>query len=240
MKKQDPHSEYPQDLPVGDDQPDLERRRTLQLIAAITALGTGLGVHLSTALGAGPAPAPPRPRPRYFKVERPPRPGISQVKPVPAYPGATHLKGGAPTAIYGKVPGAIQDKHYPGAMQLKGAPPARYGKVPGVIQHKNYPGALQFKSRPGAQRNGWKVEEGEGVAPSAGYGKIEAFPGARYGKVEKGDPVAPAAGMMKGEMAPGAAQLKGEVLPGASQHKGELAPEEQPSGFVPGASMDKH
>lgn len=109
-----------------EQSPDRQRRQTLQLIAAVTALGSGLGVHLPTALAAGVARTPPPPGmlPEQQKPQagpgqgkpKAPRPGASQAKPIPAMPGASQAK---PIPA---MPGATQAKPIPaqpGASQFK-------------------------------------------------------------------------------------------------------------------------
>lgn len=160
MNKQDPKHTT---LPNTEEQPDLGRRHTMQLFAAVTALGTGLGVHLSTALATGISTTPPRPgmmqeqQPQNTegKPAKPKqhRPGATQAKPIPARPGATQAK---------PVPanrGSSQMKISPGSMQ---------GKV-----HQARPGASEIKLQGVSPQ-----QQGAGMAPGADFAKHDKNPAA--------------------------------------------------------------
>jgi hypothetical protein len=212
---------HPTDETPSTDQPDLQRRRITKLIAAVTVLGTGLGVNMREVFAADV-----RPPADKLKWEKEPaqQPAINQFKvetQAPARPGVVQDKH-VPPAEYGKItrPGATQAKPIPAkpaATQLKNVPPAEYGKV---------------ESRPGA-----------------GMLKGEVKPSGRMlkGETQGMEPLdRPAADMLKGEAQgiepgndkPAAHMLKGEIKPSADMLKGEAqgmdpGVDESPKGFVP-------
>jgi len=101
----------PTDKTPSTDQQDPQRRRISKLIAAVTVLGTGLGVNMREVFAEDTKPSSsdiklektqsPQPGTRQFKVESPTRPGATQAKPVPARPGV------------------MQDKHMPSVEHTK-------------------------------------------------------------------------------------------------------------------------
>ena len=220
----------PTDNTSSTDQPDLQRRRISKLIAAVTVLGTGLGVNMREVFAADVRPPADKlkwekepaqqPGVNQFKVETkaPVRPGATQAKPVPATrPGVMQDKH-APPAEYGKI------TRQPDAKFLKMEPPASYGKVegrPGAGMLKGETPAMEPLDRPAARM---LKGETQGMEP-----------------LDK-----PAADMLKGEAQgiepgndkPDAHMLKGEIKPSADMLKGEAqgiepGDDKPPQGFVP-------
>jgi hypothetical protein len=200
------------------DLPDLQRRRISKLIAAVTVLGTGLGVKMSEVFAAETRPTADelkwnkqkaqQPGTRQFKVESPARPGVVQDKHVPpaeygkiTRPGATQAK-----PVPATRPGAIQDKH---------VPPAEYGKITrqpgaGMLKGEVKPSADMLKEEIMLKGETQGIEPGNDK-PAAHYGKVESRPGA---------------GMLKGEVKPSADMLKGEA-------QGAEPLDKPADGFVP-------
>ena len=104
------------------DQPDLQRRHMNRLIAAVTVLGTGLGVNMREVFAAGPKPAADNIKWEKGTVQQP---GVNQIKGeyvTPARPDASYLKN-QPAANQYKI------QNRPGAKFLKNQPSADYGKI---------------------------------------------------------------------------------------------------------------